>query len=120
MNEMYRKTQGHKFDTVSSFNDPETILRLSGNERVTKRFSKKTEKKLKSKMLKNKIKVYKILIRPTMTYALKNAIIYKNKELEELTTAERKITRSILGPNITDNRDKVEGATIIRYIKQNV
>lgn len=78
---------------------------------------------------KTKIKIYKTLIRPVITYALETMVINR-KEEEDLKIMERRIMRTILGPNITEdgevrmkrNREieqELGGENIVRCFKAN-
>lgn len=76
---------------------------------------------------KTKIKLYKSLIRPVLTYAAEVICITKREE-EELKIFERKVLRMIVGPTRLDNgeyraktnaelREVMDGEDIVKFIK---
>jgi hypothetical protein len=87
-------------------------------------------KTLRSKKIekKTKIKIYKTLIRPIVTYAGETLTMTKRDE-QRLEIFERKIIRVIVGPNRMEDgsiqrktnkeiEEIMEGETITKYIKQ--
>lgn len=129
------RTQKHIFETVSSLNYLGVTIGHTSKERIRERLQKgyrtfgRNKKLLRSKNIskKNKIKIYKTLIRPVIAYAMETTVINK-KEEDDLKIIERKIMRTILGPNTTEDgerrlkknkeiEEELGGENIVRYIK---
>lgn len=133
----FLKTKKYNFEAVSSFNYLGVTVGGTARDKVRERILKgnqaygRNKLLLKNKMLskKTKIKIYKTLIRPVITYALETMVINR-KEEEDLKIMERRIMRTILGPNITEdgevrmkrNREieqELGGENIVRCFKAN-
>lgn len=131
----YLKTQEYIFERVNSFNYLGVTMGQTAENKVKERLLKgsqaygRNKTLLKSKALSKttKIKIYKTLIRPIITYAMETIAINK-KEEENLKIIERKIMRIILGPNITregeirlrknkEIEEELGGENIARFIK---
>lgn len=131
----YLKTQRNKFELVHSFNYLGVTIGQTSKHRTKERIQKgyravgRNKKLLKSKSIsrRTKIKIYKTLIRPVITYAMETTVINK-KEEEDLKITERKIIRMITGPNVTGEGERrlktnkeieeiLGGENIVRYIK---
>lgn len=128
-------TGKYKFEEVTKFNYLGVTIGKSSKDRIQERIQKgnqafgRNKQLLRSKNIskQTKIKMYKTLIRPVITYATETTTLTKKDE-EDLRIVERKIMRSILGPQRTiDGETKMRtnkeieqemgGENIARYIK---
>lgn len=128
-------TQNHQFERVDTYNYLGVTIGKTGKERIQERIIKgnqvyginRTLFKSKKISKKTKINIYKTLIRPVITYGMETIVINKSEE-ECLNRLERKIMRSILGPNITaegerrlkrnaEIEEELNGENIVRHIK---
>lgn len=128
------RTQSYKFEKVTTFNYLGVSLGQTYKHRIKERIQKgyqalgRNKMLLKSKSISkaNKLKIYKTLIRPVITYALETAVLNKREE-EDLKIIERKILRIILGPDTTKGvrrakknkeiEEELENENIVRLIK---
>lgn len=129
------QTKEYTFEEVNTFNYLGVTVGQAGKNRVKERILKgnqaygRNKTLLKSKTISKitKIKIYKTLIRPVITYAMETVTINK-KEEEDLKIVERKVMRAILGPNVTRDgevrlrrnkeiEEELGGENITRHIK---
>lgn len=124
------------FEEVASFNYRGVLInnRLDREENIKKRIQEgykayySNSKTLKNKKLSNttKIRIYRTLIRPVVTYAAEVMALSKNNE-EQLKIFERKVMRKILGPKKIGEElrsrwnqeilEDLEGEDIVKFIK---
>lgn len=111
------KIGSHEFEQVDKFrylgimlsSDGDRVMEIKEKIISANKALHANKKLLKSKILtrKTKIRIYKTLIRPIITYAAETMTMTK-KEEERLRIAERKIMRTILGPvRVTDKEYRI-------------
>jgi hypothetical protein len=130
------KIDNFTFENVENFNYVGSILNEDNkiNTEIAEKIAKGNKacyansKLIKSKLLKKntKMKIYKMMIRPVVTYSSETRTLTAKAE-NNLRIFERQILRKIFGPVNTDNvwriqnnmeiDNLIEGTDIVRFIK---